>query len=150
MCVRVRHAPDSTRQDAARIRARPGVQERRSLEDSRDSRRAELRGLTHAEKLSHFYRRLASCAAKKHFNCFPFSQSHKASSVPVYTNCHPFFCTQVKIIASFSFESAALCILHRFISVSRQSEEKSKMAAQLPDCLSHHEVSVSLVTQPLY
>ena len=65
------------------------------------------------ELKSHFYPRLASCAAKRHFNCFPFSRSHKASSLPEYTNYHPFFfCTQLKIIASSGFQSAALCVLH--------------------------------------
>lgn len=84
-----------------------GDQEESFLEDSQTSWQAKLRGLARAEKLGHFYRCLASCAAKKFFNCFPFSQSHKASqSVPVYTNCGSFFflfffCRQLKIIARF-------------------------------------------------
>lgn len=82
-------------------------------------------GLSGEASPSHLYRCLASCAANRHFNCFPFSQSHKASSIPVYTNCHP-FCRQLKIIASSAWlwkASLVFFVQFKVILVSQQSEE---------------------------
>lgn len=62
-----------------------------------------------------------------------------------------FFCTQLKIIASSGFQSAALCVLHslKLFWWVNSRRGKSKMAAERPDCLSHQEVSVTSVTAPL-
>lgn len=80
------------------------------------------------ELKSHFYPRLASCAAKKHFNCFPFSRSHKASSLPEYTNYHPFFLhtTENNCKLRLSKRSPVCSAQFEVILVSQQSEGKIK------------------------
>ena len=81
------------------------------------------------ELKSHFYPRLASCAAKRHFNCFPFSWSHKASSLPEYTNYHPFFflhTTENNCKLRLSKRSAVCSAQFEVILVSQQSEGENQ------------------------